>query len=39
VNLARGSQMMAHHGVLVAERDREPRQHGRALHRQDRYAD
>jgi P-type Mg2+ transporter len=39
VNLARGAEMMAGHGVLASpQRDREPRQHRRAVHRQDRNA-
>ena len=41
VNLARGAQMMARHGVLVRRLHAIENlgQHGRALHRQDRHAD
>jgi Mg2+-importing ATPase len=36
INLARGASMMASRGVLApSERDREPGQHGRAVHGQD----
>ncbi len=40
VNLARGAQMMARarRAGAAPQRHREPRQHGRAVHRQDRHA-